>query len=144
MRGRYVALSFLALTAGAAGGVALERFHFAAPRDDADNGQKILYWVAPMDANFRKDSPGKSPMGMDLVPVYEGNESSGDPGEVTLSAREVNAIGVRTTLAREEAIAPSIETVGYVTYNEDATSHIHARISGYSPAVRRRDRAWSN
>ena len=131
MRGRYVALSFLALTAGAAGGVALERFHFAAPRDDADNGQKILYWVAPMDANFRKDSPGKSPMGMDLVPVYEGNESSGDPGEVTLSAREVNAIGVRTTLAREEAIAPSIETVGYVTYNEDATSHIHARISGW-------------
>jgi len=131
MRGRYVALSILALGAGTAGGIALERFYFAAPRDSADEGQKVLYWVAPMDANFRKDSPGKSPMGMDLVPVYEGSESSGDPGEVTLSAREVNAIGVRTTLAREEAISPSIETVGYVTYNEDATSHIHARISGW-------------
>ena len=31
---------------------------------------KILYWVAPMDANYRRDEPGKSPMGMDLVPVY--------------------------------------------------------------------------
>jgi Cu(I)/Ag(I) efflux system membrane fusion protein len=29
-----------------------------------------LYWVAPMDANYRRDQPGKSPMGMDLVPVY--------------------------------------------------------------------------
>lgn len=31
---------------------------------------EILYWVAPMDANYRRDQPGKSPMGMDLVPVY--------------------------------------------------------------------------
>ena len=33
--------------------------------------KEILYWVAPMDANYRRDEPGKSPMGMDLVPVYE-------------------------------------------------------------------------
>ena len=31
---------------------------------------EILYWVAPMDANYRRDKAGKSPMGMDLVPVY--------------------------------------------------------------------------
>ncbi|SGY98512.1 efflux RND transporter periplasmic adaptor subunit [Moritella viscosa] len=31
---------------------------------------EILYWVAPMDANYRRDNPGKSPMGMDLVPIY--------------------------------------------------------------------------
>lgn len=36
-----------------------------------DGGEpEILYWVAPMDPNFRRDEPGKSPMGMDLVPVY--------------------------------------------------------------------------
>jgi Cu(I)/Ag(I) efflux system membrane fusion protein len=29
-----------------------------------------LYWVAPMDPNYRRDQPGKSPMGMDLIPVY--------------------------------------------------------------------------
>jgi RND family efflux transporter MFP subunit len=33
--------------------------------------RKIKYWVAPMDPNYRRDKPGKSPMGMDLVPVYE-------------------------------------------------------------------------
>ena len=33
--------------------------------------KEILYWVAPMDPAFRRDEPGKSPMGMDLVPVYK-------------------------------------------------------------------------
>ncbi len=136
MRGRYVALSILALGAGFAGGIAVERFHFAAPSGGMDDGEKILYWVAPMDANFRKDGPGKSPMGMDLVPVYEGGEASGEPGEVTLSAQEVNAIGVRTAVARIETVAPVIETVGFVTYDEDATSHIHARIAGWVEGLR--------
>ena len=31
----------------------------------------ILHWVAPMDPAFTSDEPGKSPMGMDLIPVYE-------------------------------------------------------------------------
>ncbi|MCK4866136.1 MAG: efflux RND transporter periplasmic adaptor subunit [Gammaproteobacteria bacterium] len=33
--------------------------------------KKILYWVAPMDATYRRNEAGKSPMGMDLVPVYD-------------------------------------------------------------------------
>mgnify|MGYP001819067240 FL=1 len=33
--------------------------------------KEILYWVAPMDPTYRRDEPGKSPMGMDLVPVYQ-------------------------------------------------------------------------
>ena len=31
---------------------------------------KPLYWVAPMDANYQRDQPGQSPMGMDLIPYY--------------------------------------------------------------------------
>ena len=34
-------------------------------------GRKILYWRAPMDPTYISDKPGKSPMGMDLIPVYE-------------------------------------------------------------------------
>lgn len=37
---------------------------------------EILYWVAPMDANYRRDKPGKSPMGMDLVAVYAEQEKA--------------------------------------------------------------------
>ena len=48
-----------------------------------DDGKEIDYWVAPMDANYRRDKPGKSPMGMDLVPVYE--DEGGDEGVVKIS-----------------------------------------------------------
>ena len=48
-----------------------------------DAGPEILYWVAPMDPNYRRDEPGKSPMGMDLVPVYAGDEAA-DSGVVSI------------------------------------------------------------
>jgi len=131
MRGRYFALAIIALAAGAAGGIWYERERQPQSGDAGETGPKILYWVAPMDANFRKDGPGKSPMGMDLVPVYEGQEPSGDPEEVTLSAAEVNTIGVRSAVARVEDIAHRIETVGFVDYDEHATSHIHTRVEGW-------------
>ncbi|MFQ5449933.1 MAG: efflux RND transporter periplasmic adaptor subunit [Nitrospinaceae bacterium] len=37
--------------------------------------RKIKYWKAPMTPGFISDKPGKSPMGMDLVPVYEEEEA---------------------------------------------------------------------
>ena len=45
--------------------------------------RKILYWQAPMDPNYTSDKPGKSPMGMDLIPVYadEQEEMSESEGE---------------------------------------------------------------
>ncbi|WP_354623195.1 efflux RND transporter periplasmic adaptor subunit [Psychromonas sp. MME2] len=47
---------------------------FASSEKNAE--PEILYWVAPMDANYRRDKPGKSPMGMDLVPVYAETNSA--------------------------------------------------------------------
>jgi Cu(I)/Ag(I) efflux system membrane fusion protein len=131
MSGRYVALSILALGAGLAGGIFTERLYLNPADMTADTGPDILYWVAPMDANFRQDTPGKSPMGMDLVPVYAGAEPSADPSAVILSPAEINAIGVRTAIAQVADIAQSIETVGFVGYDEHLTSHVHTRVDGW-------------
>ena len=44
-------------------------------------GQKIAYWRAPMNPTEIYDKPGKSAMGMDLVPVYKDELSGSDtPG----------------------------------------------------------------
>jgi Cu(I)/Ag(I) efflux system membrane fusion protein/cobalt-zinc-cadmium efflux system membrane fusion protein len=46
----------------------------------------IKYWRAPMDPTYVRDQPGKSPMGMDLIPVYE-DEAPAQPtpsGERTI------------------------------------------------------------
>ena len=44
--------------------------HLYLSNQQSDVALEPLYWVAPMDASYRRDQPGKSPMGMDLVPVY--------------------------------------------------------------------------
>ncbi|WP_138934263.1 efflux RND transporter periplasmic adaptor subunit [Roseovarius arcticus] len=131
MSGRYSALAVLALVIGAAGGIYLERVYLSPAEKTETAGPDVLYWVAPMDPNFRQPIPGKSPMGMDLIPVYAGEEPSADAAEVILSSAEINAIGVRTAIAKTSEISRQIETVGFVGYDEHLTSHVHTRVEGW-------------
>jgi len=95
--------------------------------------KKPLYWVAPMDANYKRDKPGKSPMGMDLVPVYEDGGSGADsgPSTIKISAEVVNNLGVRIAKVKNGILHSQISTVGYVKYNEDKLVHIHPRVEGW-------------
>ncbi|MGB5689659.1 MAG: efflux RND transporter periplasmic adaptor subunit [Woeseiaceae bacterium] len=90
----------------------------------------ILYWVAPMDPDYRRDGPGKSPMGMDLVPVYA-NAAATRPGVVSIDPTLVSNLGVRTALAERGTLPRRIETVGYIGYDEDTLQHIHTRVDGW-------------
>ena len=95
--------------------------------------KKPLYWVAPMDANYRRDKPGKSPMGMDLIPVYEEGSSDDDfgPGAVKIAPHVVNNLGVRVAQVKVKNLHTEIATVGYVQYDEDQLLHIHPRVAGW-------------
>ena len=107
------------------------------PSDNAEpsktsDEKEPLYWVAPMDDSYRRDGPGKSPMGMDLVPVYEeGGGSEASPGTVRISPDVVNNLGVRTGKAEKGRFRSEINTVGYVQYDEDQAVHIHSRVEGW-------------
>jgi Cu(I)/Ag(I) efflux system membrane fusion protein len=92
-----------------------------------------LYWVAPMDPDYKRDQAGKSPMGMDLIPVYaDGNAVAGaDTGTIRISPDVVNNLGVRTAIAQRMALPLEIKTVGYVKYDEDLLVHIHPRVQGW-------------
>ncbi len=90
----------------------------------------ILYWVAPMDPNYRRDKPGKSPMGMDLIPVYAESSGSGD-GSISIAPEVVQNLGIRTATAERSRLWRGIDTVGYVDYDESLVSHIHLRTEGW-------------
>ncbi len=91
-----------------------------------------LHWVAPMDPNFKSDKPGKSPMGMDLIPVYAQSGSDKDaPGTVRISPGVVNNLGVRTGPVTQGRLPNDITTVGYVQYSEDDMVHVHPRVEGW-------------
>ncbi|MDH5622134.1 MAG: efflux RND transporter periplasmic adaptor subunit, partial [Gammaproteobacteria bacterium] len=92
--------------------------------------RKVLYWVAPMDPNYRRDEPGKSPMGMDLVPVYE-DENVAKPGVVSIDPTIVSNLGVRTEKAQFGLLPRNILTVGYVGYDENTVHHVHTRVEGW-------------
>ena len=95
----------------------------------AEEEKKIMYWVAPMDPNYRRDKPGKSPMGMDLIPFYESADA--DASTVSISPVVVQNLGVRTIDAELTRLWRGIDTVGYVDYDESKVSHIHLRTEGW-------------
>jgi len=94
--------------------------------------REILYWVAPMDPNYRRDEPGKSPMGMDLVPVYaDGEGSASDTPSIRIDPVVINNIGVQTAKVQRGTLARRIDTVGFIMPDADRVSHVHVRAEGW-------------
>lgn len=89
--------------------------------------KKILYWTDPMMPGYKSEKPGKSPMGMELTPVYEesgmesvsaGSTPSGyAPILVTPQKRQF--IGVRTAKVEKRVISKTIRTVGRIAYDPE-------------------------
>lgn len=91
--------------------------------------RKVLYWRAPMDPNYTSDQPGKSPMGMDLVPVYEDEVAT--EGGVRVSPDFVQNFGVRTTEVRRGSLPIEIRTVGELAHNEESVVSISTKFEGW-------------
>ncbi len=91
--------------------------------------RKIKYWRAPMDPTYIRDKPGKSPMGMDLIPVYEDEV----PGGSMISIDPVTAqnMGIRTAIAEKRDLSRTIRTVGLVAYDEPKQFSINSKIAGW-------------
>jgi len=101
--------------------------------DTKTDSSEPLYWVAPMDPNYQRDKPGKSPMGMDLIPVYaeELAVTSSKPGTVTIDPSVENNLGVKTELVAKQRLSPRIETVGYVAFDESHLWQTNVRVAGW-------------
>ncbi len=108
----------------------------AAANEPAAAEPEILYWVAPMDANYRRDKPGKSPMGMDLVPVYAKPASQREPGGITITPAVEHNLGIRTQAAEIRPLWRRIEATGYVSLDENRLRHVHVRTSGWIENLR--------
>ena len=117
------------LTGVTVGGGAAYFMSLSGSADD-EQGDEPLYWVSPMDPTYRRDEPGISPMGMELVPVYEGGQGAG-AGVVAISPVVESNLGVRTELVEMEPFRSTIRTVGYVQFDEDRLINMHPRVEGW-------------
>ncbi len=91
--------------------------------------RKIKYWVAPMDPTYIRDEPGKSPMGMDLVPVYEDQAASGSI--ITIDPVTSQNMGVRTAQVARKDLSRTIRTVGLIGYEEPKQFSVNSKIDGW-------------
>ncbi len=91
--------------------------------------RKILYWRAPMDPTETYDHPGKSKMGMDLVPVYA--DQSGAEGVITIDPVVQQDMNLQTDFVKEKALSPIVNTNGVVTTNEKNEFIVTTKVSGW-------------
>ncbi len=89
--------------------------------------RKILYWTDPMIPGYKASGPGKSPMGMDLVPVYEeempGATASGSVpagyAPVLLTPQKQQLVGVTSAIVQKRALTKTIRTTGTVAHDPE-------------------------
>lgn len=97
----------------------------------SSSSKKVLYWIDPMEPQIHYDSPGKSRMNMDLVPVYEEDQESSKNPVLKISPAIVNNLGVRTSIVEEGPISLKIKAFGSVKADENKVSHIHSYVEGW-------------
>jgi len=91
--------------------------------------RKILYWRAPMDPNEIYNAPGKSKMGMDLVPVYE--DEAGGSGIVTIDPEVQQNMNVKIETVQKINLSGKVVTNGVLSIDETNQYIVTTRISGW-------------
>jgi Cu(I)/Ag(I) efflux system membrane fusion protein len=96
---------------------------------------KPLYYRNPMGLPDTSPVPKKDPMGMDYIPVYEGE--AGDPGAaaganvVRITPDKVQKLGVRTEAVARRALGRVVRASGRVEPDERRTYAITPKFEGY-------------
>jgi Cu(I)/Ag(I) efflux system membrane fusion protein len=102
----------------------------AAPAETGKGGRKILYYRNPMGLPDTSPVPKKDPMGMDYIPVYEGeDEDSG--GGVKISTAKVQKLGVRSVPVERRVLDAVVRATGRIEVDERRLVAIAPKFEGY-------------
>jgi Cu(I)/Ag(I) efflux system membrane fusion protein len=91
--------------------------------------RKIKYYRNPMGLPDTSPVPKKDSMGMDYIPVYEGEDS--DDGSVKLSPGKIQRTGVKSEPAAKRVIRTTIRAPGTIQLDERRVSVISMRSESF-------------
>jgi membrane fusion protein, copper/silver efflux system len=100
------------------------------PAATAGGPRKILYYRNPMGLPDTSPVPKKDWMGMDYIPVYEGEEPD-DGKTVRVSLDKVQRSGVRTEAVEARVIVRPVRAVGTVMHDESRLTVVTMRSDGF-------------
>ena len=87
---------------------------------------KVLYWYDPMVPAQHFPKPGKSPMGMEMVPKYaDGGSASGG---VRIDPATAQNLGIRTAPVERRVLSTALRVPGTITWNLREATTISARV----------------
>ncbi len=99
---------------------------------DPETGKKIKYWAAPMDPTYIRNEPGKSPMGMDLVPIYEEEGGEKEPAStIRIDPVTIQNMGVRMGRVKRKPLVKHIRAFGNITYDERRIYAVNTKFNGW-------------
>lgn len=104
-----------------------------AASEPAKKERKLLYYRNPMGLPDTSQVPKKDPMGMDYIPVYEG-EQDDEPAaanQIKISVEKVQKLGVRTEVAQLRALDKVVRAAGRVEPDERHIYAISPKFEGY-------------
>lgn len=102
----------------------------------AQKERKILYFRNPMGLPDTSPTPKKDPMGMDYIPVYEGEQEpqasqGGEGNQVNISTEKVQKLGVRVEAAAIRSLDKVVRAAGRIEPDERQTFTIAPKFEGY-------------
>ncbi len=107
---------------------------------------RILYYRNPMQAEVTSQVPAKDNMGMDYIPVYEGEEGRESPvsghAVVKLPKWRQQLIGVATMAASRRPLQVSIRTVGRIAHDPDLYTAITEYKEALTSRAKVKDSSW--
>lgn len=95
--------------------------------------RRVLYYRNPMGLPDTSPVPKQDSMGMDYIPVYDGESS--DDGSITVSPGKLQRTGVRTTEAVLAPLVAILRAPGIVTLDERRVSVISLRADAFIESV---------
>jgi Cu(I)/Ag(I) efflux system membrane fusion protein len=101
--------------------------------EPAKQEHKVLFYRNPMGLPDTSQTPKKDPMGMDYIPVYEGEDNTTTEGknQVRISPEKIQKLGVRTEAAALRGLARSVRAVGRIEADERLTYTIAPKFEGW-------------
>ena len=127
------ALAVLALGVGLGYWWAERRAVQVSPDAGAQVQRRVLFYRNPMGLPDTSPVPKKDPMGMDYIPVYEGDGSGGGTasGGIALSPEKIQTLGVLTEAARRGRWTQQVRAVGRLTAPETGLSTVTTKVEGW-------------
>lgn len=105
----------------------------AKPKQQAGSSRKILYYRNPMGLLDTSPTPKKDSMGMDYIPVYEGEDT--DDGSIRLSPGKIQRTGVQSEPVLRQPVRSLIRAPGTVQEDERRVSVVALRFEGFVESV---------